>query len=150
MFSLFLEKIRGTNPASFQGVVMKDIPSVEDSVQVNTFLYDVHFVDGVMFGELAISLANNSTLFDYCETTVIFVIYRTSVLFLKLDVPHRLINLIIKLETWCGKWRNELGILFPKTCINSVKHCLPNLTPLGSLIQKTQKVFNNMTFSDFE
>ena len=44
MFTLFLEKIGGTKPASFQRVCMNDIPIVEDLVQVSNFLYNVDFV----------------------------------------------------------------------------------------------------------
>ena len=53
MFTHFLEKIRETNPANFQGVCMNDIPIVEDLVQMKIFLYDIDFVDGAIFGELA-------------------------------------------------------------------------------------------------
>ena len=53
MFTLFLEKIEGTNPASFQGVRMNDIPIVEDLVLVNIFRYDIDLVDGAMIGGLA-------------------------------------------------------------------------------------------------
>ena len=53
MFTVFLDKIGGTNPASFQGVCINDFPIVEDLVQMNIFLYDVDFVDGAMIGESA-------------------------------------------------------------------------------------------------
>ena len=32
---------------------MKDIPSVEDIVGINIFMYDINLIDGVMDGELA-------------------------------------------------------------------------------------------------
>ena len=53
MFTLFLEEIGGTNPATFQSVFKDDIPILEDLVQVNIFLYDINFVDRAMIGELA-------------------------------------------------------------------------------------------------
>ena len=53
MFTLFLQKNGGTNPASFQGVSVYDIPIVEDMVQVSIFLYHVDFVDGVTIRKLA-------------------------------------------------------------------------------------------------
>ena len=53
LFTLFLGKNRGTNPASFQGNCLNDILIVEDLVQVNIFPYDIDFDDGAMLGELA-------------------------------------------------------------------------------------------------
>ena len=53
MFTLLLEKIRRTDPASFQDFCMIDIPIVEDLVQVNIFLYDIDFVNEGMIGQLA-------------------------------------------------------------------------------------------------
>ena len=32
---------------------MGDIPSVEDIVRINIFIYDIDFIDGAMVGELA-------------------------------------------------------------------------------------------------
>ena len=53
LFTLFPEKIGGTNRASFQGVCVDDCAILEDLVQVNICLRDVYFVDGAMVGELA-------------------------------------------------------------------------------------------------
>ena len=50
-------------------------------------------------------LANFPTLFDCCDTTVTFVMYSTSMLFLKLIVARRVINLLIKLKNWRGIWQ---------------------------------------------
>ena len=54
MFTLFLEKNGGTNPASFQGVCMIRTLCVEDLVKVNIFLYDLHIVDEKMIVEYEI------------------------------------------------------------------------------------------------
>ena len=53
LFNLFL--VSSTNPDSskFQGALMDDIPSVEDVVGINVFIYDIHLIDGAMVGELA-------------------------------------------------------------------------------------------------
>ena len=53
MFTLFIGKIGGTNPATFQVVCMKDFPNEEDLAQVNILPYDIDFEDGAMIGELA-------------------------------------------------------------------------------------------------
>ena len=39
--------------SKFQSVRMTDIPKVVDLLQLNIFLYDIDFVDGVLIGELA-------------------------------------------------------------------------------------------------
>ena len=51
-FNLFLNS---TNPDSskFQGVCMDDIPSVDDIVGINIFIYDIDLIDGALVGELA-------------------------------------------------------------------------------------------------
>ena len=53
MFNLFLERLGGPDPLSFQGVRMNDLPIVEDLVQLNIFLYDIDIVDGAMILEPA-------------------------------------------------------------------------------------------------
>ena len=53
LFNLFL--VNSTNPdtSNFQGICMDDIPSVEDIVGINIFIYDIDLIDGAMVGELA-------------------------------------------------------------------------------------------------
>ena len=52
MFNLFLNSCGEGDPSKFQGVHMTDIPTVEDLLQLNIFLYEIHFVDGELIGEL--------------------------------------------------------------------------------------------------
>ena len=51
LFNTFLEKVEESNPASLQGVCMKEFPNGEDLVQKNIFLYDIDFVNESMIGE---------------------------------------------------------------------------------------------------
>ena len=53
LFNLFLVNSTKPDPSKFQGVCMDDIPSVEDIVGINIFLYDIDLIDGAMVGELA-------------------------------------------------------------------------------------------------
>ena len=53
VFNLFLVKSTNPDPSKFQGVCMDDIPSVEDIVGINIFIYDIDLIDGAMVGELA-------------------------------------------------------------------------------------------------
>ena len=53
LFILFLINSTNSDPSKFQGVCMDDIPSVEDIVRINIFIYDIDLIDGAMVGELA-------------------------------------------------------------------------------------------------
>ena len=52
-FNLFLVNSTNPDPSKIQGVCMDDIPSVEDIVGINIFIYDIDLMDGAMVGELA-------------------------------------------------------------------------------------------------
>ena len=53
LFNLFLVNSTNPDPSKFQGVCMDDIPSVEDILGINIFIYDIDYIDGAMIGELA-------------------------------------------------------------------------------------------------
>ena len=53
LFNLFVVNSTNLDPSKFQGVCMDDIPSVEDIVGINIFIYDMDLIDGAMVGELA-------------------------------------------------------------------------------------------------
>ena len=53
LFNLFLVNSTNPDPSKFQGVCMDDIPSEEDIVGINFFIYDIDLTDGAMVGELA-------------------------------------------------------------------------------------------------
>ena len=52
-FNLFLINSTRPDPSKIQGVCMDDIPSVEDIVGINIFMYDIDLIDGPLVGELA-------------------------------------------------------------------------------------------------
>ena len=52
LFNLFFINSTNPDPSKFQGVCMGDIPSVEDLVGINIFIYDVDLIDGAMLGNL--------------------------------------------------------------------------------------------------
>ena len=90
MFKLLRVKIRATNPASFLGVCVNDIPIVEDLVQVNIFLYDIVFVDGTMIGEVGQKSVDKLTIQTY-HTNFTSVIFFRSMCFSKLFASLRVI-----------------------------------------------------------
>ena len=53
LFNPFLFNSTNPDPSNFQRFCMDDIPSVEDIVGINIFIYDIDLIDGAMVGELA-------------------------------------------------------------------------------------------------
>ena len=53
LFNLFLVNSTNPDPSKLQGVCVDVIPSVEDIVGINIFIYDMDLIDGAMVGELA-------------------------------------------------------------------------------------------------
>ena len=53
LFNLFLIRSTNSHPSKFQGVCMDDIPSVQDIVRINIFIYVIDHIDGAMVGKLA-------------------------------------------------------------------------------------------------
>ena len=52
LFKLFLNDSEEKDVSKFQGVHLKDIPKVENLLQLNILIYDIDFVDGELIGEL--------------------------------------------------------------------------------------------------
>ena len=52
VFKLFLKNSEEGDISKFQGVHLKDVPKLEDLLQLNIFLYDIDFVAGELIGEL--------------------------------------------------------------------------------------------------
>ena len=53
LLNLFLVNSTNPDPSKFQEVCMGDIPSVEDTLGINIFIYDINLTDGAMVGGLA-------------------------------------------------------------------------------------------------
>ena len=61
MFSVFIEKTSGTDPANFRSVCLEDIAAVEDFVQAEISLYDLDIAVESMIVELARSSAGKQS-----------------------------------------------------------------------------------------
>ena len=53
LFNLFLVNSTNPDPSKIYRICMDDIPSVEDIVGINIFIYDIDLTDGAMVGDLA-------------------------------------------------------------------------------------------------
>ena len=74
LINLFLINSTNPEPSKFHGVCMDDIPSVEDILGINIFIYDIDFIDGATVGELARrSIKNTRRMFSWYKIIVIFV-----------------------------------------------------------------------------
>ena len=154
LFNLFLVDSTNPQPSKFQGVCMDDIPSVEDIVGINFFIYDIDLFDGGMVGELA-----RRCIKKY-QKNVRKIQYQSHSCYLDN------INALFKAfrcptcDTYFQKTRNLERHLV--RCTERVKHIYPNnvyqlrktlFDKLDSLeIQYTddQKIFTNLAVFEFE
>ena len=131
LFNLFLVNSTNPDPSKFQGVCMDDIPSVEDIVGINIFIYDIDLIDGAMVGEHArrrikkyeknVQLTRNKSHICYVDN----------------------INALLKAFRWSVIWSdavNVWSIYIQRMCINSEKRFLISLT---RSVSNTQMITNS-------
>ena len=154
LFNLFLVNSTNPDPSKFQGVCMGDIPSVEDIVGINIFIYDIDLIDGAMVGELA-----RRSIKKY-EKNVQLIQYNSHICYV--DNIHALFK-AFRCPT-CDTYLQKTGNLERHLvrCSELVKHIYPKnvyqlretlFDKLDSFdIQYTddQKIFTNLAVFDFE
>ena len=154
LFSLFLVNSTNPDPSKFQGICMDDIPSLEDIVGINIFIYDLDLINGAMVGELA-----RQSIKKY-QKNVQLIRYNSHICYV--DNIHTLFK-ALRCPT-CDTYFQKTGNLERHLvrCSERVKHIYPNNvyqlreTPFDKLdsfgIQYTddQKLFTNLAVFDFE
>ena len=154
LFILFLINSTKPEPSKFQGVCMDDIPSVEDIVFINIFIYNIDFIDGALLGELA------RRLIKKYEKNIQLIRYNSYISYI--DNIHALFK-VFRCPT-CDTYFQKTGILERHLvrCSERVNHIYPKKTyqlretffdKLDSFdIQYTddQKLFINLAVFDFE
>ena len=154
LFNLFLVNSTNPDPSKFQGVCMDDIPSVEDIVSINIFIYDIDLIDGAMVGELS-----RRSIKKY-EKNVQLIRYNSHICYV--DNINALFK-AFRCPT-CDTYFQKTGNLERHLvrCSERVKHIYPRnvyqlretlFDKLDSFdIQYTddQKLFNNLAVFDFE
>ena len=90
---------------------MDNIPSVEDIVGINIFLYDIDLIDGAMVGELA-----RRSIKKY-EENVQLIRYNSHICYVdnikelfKLSAVQHAIHIFKRLETWSVIWSDEVNV----------------------------------------
>ena len=154
IFNLLLINSVGRDPSNLQGVHMTDIPNVEEMLQLNIFLYDIYFVDGVLIGELA------RRGIQKVEKSIKLLRYNNHISYVNN------INALFKAfrcntcDTFCRKSGNLYRHLV--TCSDRNKHIYPkNVYDLRKTLfekldafnipyRNEQKLFKNLAIFDFE
>ena len=154
LFNLFLINSTSPDPSKFQEVCTDDIPSVEDIVGINVFIYDNDLIDGAMVGELA-----QRSIKKY-EKKVQLIRYNSHICYVD---NNRALFKAFRCST-CDTFFQKTGNLERHLvrCSERVKHIYPKnvyqlretlFDKLDSFdIQYTddQKLFTNLAVFDFE
>ena len=154
LFNLFLVNSTYPDPSKFQGVCMDDIPSVEDIVGINIFIYDIDLVDGAMVEEVA-----RRSIKKY-EKKVQLMRYNSHICYV--DKIHAFFKAFRR--PTCDTYFQKTGNLERHlvSCSERVKHISPKnvyqlretlfdkLDSFGIQYTDDQKLFTNLAVFDFE
>ena len=154
LFNLFLVNSTNLDLSKFQGVCRDYIPSVEDMVGINFFLYNIDLIDNAMVGELA-----RRSIRKY-EKSVQLIRYNSHICYVE---NIQALFKAFRCPT-CDTYFQKTGNLERHLvrCSERVKHIYPKnvyqlretlFDKLDSFsIQYTddQKLFNNLAVFDFE
>ena len=154
LINLFLVSSTNPDPSKFQGVCMDNIPSLEDIVGINNFIYDIDLIDGAMAGELA-----RRSIKKY-EKNVQLIRYNSHICYV--DYIHALFK-AFRCPT-CDTYFQRTGKLERHLvrCSERVKHIYPEnvyqlretlfdkLDSFGIQYTDDQKLFTNLAVFDFE
>ena len=154
LFNLFL--VYGTNPdpPKFQGVCMDDIPSVEDIVSINIFIYDIKIIDGAMVGELArrsikkydknVQLLRYNSHICYVDNiNALFKAFRCPTC----DTYFRNIGNLERHLVRCGE---RVKHIYPKNAYQLRETLFDKLDSFDIQYTDDQKLFENLAVFDFE
>ena len=153
-FNLFLNSCGEADTSKLQDVHMTDIPKLEEMLQIKNFPYDIDFVDGELFGELA------RRSIQKFEKSFILLRYNNHICYVS--------NMNYFFKSFCcstsdtifSKTGNLKGHLI--TCSEGVKHIYPmnvnqlretlfeKLDPFNIPYREDQRLFKNLTVFDFE
>ena len=154
LFIFFL--VNKTNPeaSNFQGVCMDDIPSVEDIVGINIFIYDIDLIDGAMVGELArrsikkynknVQLIRYKSHIGYVNNiNALFKAFRCSTCYTYFQKTRNLERHLIR----CSE---RVKHIYPKNVYQLRETLFDKLDSFGIQYTDNQKLFTNLAVFDFE
>ena len=154
LFNLFLVNSTNPDPSKFQGVCMDDIPSVEDIVAINIFIYDIDFIDGTMVGELAPrsikKYQKNVQLIRY--NSHICYVDNINALFKPFRCPtcDTYFQKTGDLERHLVSCSERVKHIYPKNVYQLRETLFDKLDSFGIQYTDDQKLFTNLAVFDFE
>ena len=154
LFNLFLVNSTNPDPSNFQGVCIDDIPSVEDIVGINIFIYDIDFIDRAMVGELARrsikSYEKNVQLIQYnshfCYVDNIKALFKA----LRCPTCDTYFQKTRNLERHLVRCSERVKHIYPKNVYQLRETLFDKLDSFGIQYTDDQKLFNNLAVFDFE
>ena len=154
LFNLFLVNSTNPDPSKFQGVCMDDIPSVEDLVGINIFIYVIDLIDGAMVGELARrsikKYEKNVQLIPY--NSPICYVDNISALFKAFHCPtcDTYFQKTGNLELHLVRCSERVKLIHPKNVYQLRETLFDKLDSFGIQYTDDQKLFTNLAVFDFE
>ena len=129
---------------------MDDIPSVEDIVGINIFIYDIDLIDGATFGELA-----RRSIEKY-EKNVQLIRYNSQICYV--DNINALFKAFRdtyfqktgKLERHLVRCSERVKHIYPKNVYQLRETLFDKLDSFDIQYTDDQKLFNNLAVFDFE
>ena len=154
LFNLFLVNSTNADPSKFQGVCMDDIPSVEDIVGINIFIYDIDLIDGAMIGELArrsikkyeknVQLIRYNSYICYVDNIIaLFKVFRCPTCDTFFQKTGNLERLLVR----CSE---RVKHIYPKNVYQFRETLFDKLDSFGIQYTDDQKLFTNLAVFDFE
>ena len=154
LFNLFLVNSTNPDPSKVYGVCMDDIPSVEDIVGINFFIYDIDIIDGAMVGELArrsikkyeenVQLIRYNSHFCYVDNiNALFKIFRC-------PTCDTYFKKTANLESHLVRCSERVKHIYPKNVYQLRETFFEKLDSFGIQYTDDQKLFNNLAVFDFE
>ena len=133
---------------------MDDIPSVEDIVSINIFIYDIDLIDGAMIGELArrsIKKYEKNVQLIRCNSHICYV-DNINALFKAFRCPtcDTYFQKTGNLELHLVRCSEHVKHIYPKNVYQLRETLLDKLDSFGIQYTNDQKLFSNLAVFDFE
>ena len=153
-FNLFLVNSTKPDPSKFQGVCIDDIPSVEDIVGINIFIYDIDLIDGAMVGELARrsikKYEKSAQLIRYnshiCYVDNIHALFKA----FRCPICDTYFQKTGNLERHLVRCSERVKHIYPKNVYQLQETLFDKLDSFDIQYTDDQKLFTNLAVFDFE
>ena len=154
LFNLFFVNSTNPDPSKFQGVCMDDIPSVEDILGINIFIYDIDIIDGAIVGDLARrsikKYEKNVQLIRYnrhiCYVENIHALFKA----FRCPTCDTYFQKTGNLERHLVRCSERVKLIYPKNVYQLRETLFDNLDSFDIQYTDDQKFFTNLAVFDIE